>query len=160
MPNMTSAPRATPISRASTETSICSEAYLSRKATPKNNTMTPKRTNVLPPKKKFQSADVCARAGGNARGKDSGSGARGADGRDEGSEGSDGSSISNDEPASTGAPAISVEGGGVMIGVVVVGSGRSSVFAAAPSVVRDAALLSSIALTRSLKWRMIVSSLA
>jgi len=47
-----------------------------------------------------------------------------------------------------------------MIGVVVVGSGRSSVFAAAPSVVRDAALLSSIALTRSLKWRMIVSSLA
>src|SRR5258707_15014012 len=39
------------------ETSICSEAYLSRKATPKNNTMTPKRTNVLPPKKKFQSAE-------------------------------------------------------------------------------------------------------
>src|SRR5258708_39533809 len=57
MPSMTSAPRATPISRASTETSICSEAYLSRKATPKNNTMTPKRTNVLPPKKKFQSTE-------------------------------------------------------------------------------------------------------
>src|SRR5467141_5055160 len=57
MPSMTSAPRATPISRASTETSICSEAYLSRKATPKNNTMTPKRTNVLPPKKKFHSTE-------------------------------------------------------------------------------------------------------
>src|SRR5262245_31866580 len=51
------APRATPMSLASIGTSICSDAYLSRKPTPKKSTMTPKRTNVLPPKKKFQRAE-------------------------------------------------------------------------------------------------------
>ena len=50
------------------EISICSEAYLSRNATPKNNTMTPKRTNVLPPKKKFHSADGSAGALGAVEG--------------------------------------------------------------------------------------------
>ncbi len=50
------------------EISICSEAYLSRNATPKNSTMTPKRTNVLPPKKKFHSADGSAGALGAVEG--------------------------------------------------------------------------------------------
>src|SRR2546425_11570500 len=54
---MTIAPSATPINRASIGISICSDVYLSRKATPKNNTITPKRTKVLPPKKKFHSAE-------------------------------------------------------------------------------------------------------
>src|ERR1043166_2012191 len=39
---------------------MCSVAYLSRKTTPKNNTMTPNRTSELTPKKKFHSADGCS----------------------------------------------------------------------------------------------------
>src|SRR5688572_2853822 len=52
---MIMAPSATAVNRASIGITMCSEAYLSRKLTPKNSTMTPKRTTVLPPKKKFQS---------------------------------------------------------------------------------------------------------
>src|SRR5688572_18297653 len=53
---MIMAPSATAANRASIGITMCSEAYLSRKLTPKNSTMTPKRTTVLPPKKKSQSA--------------------------------------------------------------------------------------------------------
>src|SRR5258706_3477201 len=105
---MTMAPSATAISRASIGTSTCSEAYLRRNATPKNNTITPKRTSALPPKKKFHSADGCAEG---MAGLSPGSGPAGATKSSAVSKGSCAGELVVEEKTMSGSEEISTDGG-------------------------------------------------